>query len=144
MPYRRVAVGVGIVAVTAGGVGVAASFAAVSKLGASTLLLVFGVYILGWSGLAMVFHRVTKPADDAYSLGFQIGYDRGYLEGRASARPVVVPMAGASTCLECDNRKRLEDLAGGPDVLRTQAGLGEVADDHSLTRWAAKVIHRTP
>jgi hypothetical protein len=144
MPYRRIAVGVGIVAVTAGAAGVAISFATVSKLGAATLLLVFGVYILGWSGLTMVFHKVTKPADDAYHLGHQIGYDRGYMEGRASARPVVVPMAGASTCLECDNRKRLEDLAGGPDVLRTQAGLGEVADDHPVARRAAKVIHRTP
>jgi len=75
MPYRRVAVGVGIVSMTAGAAGVAASFATVSKLGASTLLLIFGVYILGWSGLTMVFHKVTKPADDAYHLGHQIGYE---------------------------------------------------------------------
>ena len=120
MLYRRIAMGVGAVAVAAGAGGVAVSLSAVSQLSVATMLLAFGVYVLGWSGLAQVFHGVTKPADDAYSLGFQIGYDRGYMEGHATARPVVVPMASASICLQCDDRNRKEDLAGGADVVHPQ------------------------
>ena len=36
--------------------------------------------------------RMNRPADEAYELGFQMGYDRGFIEGRKTVRPVVVPM----------------------------------------------------
>ena len=117
MPYRRAVLGVGIVALTAGGAGILASVEAVSKLGTATVLLIVGVMILGWSGLAQVFHGVTKPADDAYKVGYEMGFSKGFIEGHKSARPVVVPMASASTCLQCDDRNRREDLAGGADAV---------------------------
>jgi hypothetical protein len=108
MQYRRIAAGVGAGALLAGTAGILAQVDGVHKLGIATMLFVVGVMILGWSGLAQAFHGVTRPADDAYHLGFQIGFDRGYVEGRQTARPVVVPMVRASTCLhseECDRQQ---------------------------------------
>lgn len=35
--------------------------------------------------------RFLQPAADAYSLGCQVGYDRGYIEGRHVGRPNLVP-----------------------------------------------------
>lgn len=117
MQYGHIALGSGVVALTAGATMLVVGFDGIEHIyGVGIVLTLVGTMVLGWARLARVFRSVTRPADDAYELGYQIGYDKGFLEGHRSARPVVVPMASASTCLQCDDRNRKEGLAGGTDV----------------------------
>ena len=53
--------------------------------------------VLGAVGVcgSLVVRRVdavNRPADVAYELGFQMGYDRGWIEGRRVGGPAVVPI----------------------------------------------------
>lgn len=110
MLHERITLGFGIGFIAVGG----AMMAEVAKAGAmystGLVLIVLGVLVVVWFMLTRQFRAVTQPAKDAYELGFQIGFDRGYLEGRATSRPVVVPMVGASTCLDCDDARRREAI----------------------------------
>lgn len=117
MQYGHIALGSGVVALAAGATMLVVGFDGIERVqGAGVVLTLIGTMVIGWGNLARVFRTVTRPADDAYELGYQIGYDKGFLEGHRSARPVVVPMANASTCLQCDDMNRRGDLAGGTDV----------------------------
>jgi hypothetical protein len=43
-------------------------------------------------GVAFSHALMLRPASDAYEQGHQAGYDKGYMEGRRVARPVVVDL----------------------------------------------------
>jgi len=116
MQYGHIALGSGVVALAAGATMVGVTFRSEYTYGIALVLMVIGAMGISGGLMTKVFRGVTQPAEDAYELGYQIGYDKGFLEGHRSARPVVVPMASASTCLQCDDRNRREGLAGGTDV----------------------------
>lgn len=111
MPYSRIALGSGVVALAAGATIVVTTFRAEYIYGIALVLMVIGAMVISGGLLTRVFRGVTRPTEDAYELGYQIGYDKGFLEGHRSARPVVVPMASASTCLTCDDERRRQRLS---------------------------------
>jgi hypothetical protein len=43
-------------------------------------------------GVAFSHALLIRPASDAYEQGHQAGFDKGYMEGRRVARPVVVDL----------------------------------------------------
>lgn len=58
------------------------------------LLVLVGVVVLVAAMLARCvtarLAKVNRPADAAFQEGYEMGYDRGWLEGHRKARPVVV------------------------------------------------------
>lgn len=69
--------------------------------GHSGATVAVGVALLGAMSTAacLVCESVArhgKPASDAYEAGHQAGYDKGYLDGRRVARPVIVTLPCAT------------------------------------------------
>lgn len=124
MPYIRIALGSGVVALATGATIVVVTFHAESIYGIALVLLVIGAMAVSGGLVTRVFRGITRPAEDAYELGYQIGYDKGFLEGHRSARPVVVPMASGSTCLTCDNEKHRQRLSREALNVRSETAVG--------------------
>lgn len=71
-------------------------------IGMTTLLC--GTVAIAAGRVIRIVSRHQRSADEAFELGQQMGYEKGYCEGRRTARPVVVPMRG---------RQGLAGAAGG-------------------------------
>lgn len=80
-------------------------------LGLGIILLV-GAMVLGASAWVVVeVRRVNRPADDAFTEGYEAGFDRGWRDRDADARPnlVLLPSAVVSTesADSCDQEVQL-------------------------------------
>jgi len=112
MPWMRIAVGVGGSGLVAGLAGMVAWIddgshyfeLAVALASAGFLTLVGCV-------LTQVFGSSHGSQDDAFRRGQSMGYDSGFLEGRRTARPVVVPLRPVAVPLRSVDRDVEPDLA---------------------------------
>lgn len=78
------AAGIGISVATAGDRGIAARFG---------LLLAFaGIAALVGGWIVRAVRRVNRPADVAWTDGYEAGYDKGWLDHNAEARPNLVAL----------------------------------------------------
>jgi hypothetical protein len=59
---------------------------------AGPVIMVLGAVLATACIICSTIRLHLRPASDAYEQGFQAGYDKGYVEGRRTARPVVVPL----------------------------------------------------
>lgn len=65
----------------------------VSRIGLFVALA--GVCVLIGAQLVRAIQRVNRPADAAFTEGYEMGYAAGYREGRRTDRPTVVTMPSA-------------------------------------------------
>lgn len=59
---------------------------------AGAVVAVAGIAIAGWARLAKVITSHNRPADHAYTEGYEAGYDKGWRDGRA--RPTLTVIHG--------------------------------------------------
>jgi hypothetical protein len=126
-------------ALVASGVATAAGATiAATMFGSGIEVYGLSLALIGSLGLASaaLSRQVRESARDAiaaYDLGQQLGYDKGYMEGRRVARPVVVPHPSLRQCEH--------DLEGG-DHVRQETSVRQVAGDGPAARWQATHAHR--
>ncbi len=93
MSWMRASIGVGGVGLLAGVVGMLLWINDGSNyFGVAVALASAGFLTLVACVLARVFGSSHGSQDDAFKRGREMGYDSGYLEGRRTAKPVVIPM----------------------------------------------------
>jgi len=99
------------------GFGVARMSARITAAGARAVLTLVACV------LSRVFGSSHGSQDDAFRRGRSMGYDAGWVEGRATARPVVVPLRRAVG-------RNHEFLEPGIDVDHSQVVLSDLSDSH--------------
>lgn len=62
----------------------------VSAIGLALMLM--GVVVVVGSFVMRALRRVNRPAEIAFDEGYQMGYDKGYIEGRRIGSPTLVTM----------------------------------------------------
>ncbi len=93
MPWMRVSIGVGLGAMAAGVAGMLVWIEDGSHyFDLAVAVAMAGFLTLGACVLTSVFGSSHGSQDDAFRRGRSMGYDEGFLEGRRTARPVVVPL----------------------------------------------------
>lgn len=93
MPWMRVSIGVGAVAVVAGVCGMILWIHDGSHFfDLAVAVAMAGFLTLISCVLTRVFGSSHGTQDDAFRRGRSMGYDAGFLEGHRTARPVVVPL----------------------------------------------------
>jgi len=93
MSWMRASIGVGGVGLLAGVAGMLLWINDGSNyFGVAVALASAGFLTLVACVLARVFGSSHGSQDDAFKRGREMGYDSGYLEGRRTSKPVVVPM----------------------------------------------------
>lgn len=60
------------------------------------LLIVASMVMFAAGVLLAEIRSVNRPADDAFTEGYEAGYDRGWRDGNAEARPPVVRLVGGA------------------------------------------------
>jgi hypothetical protein len=59
---------------------------------AGPVIMVLGAVLATACVICSTIRLHLRPASDAYEQGFQAGFDKGWVEGRRSARPVVIDL----------------------------------------------------
>ena len=119
MPWMRVTIGVGGVAVVTGIAGMAVLIDdGANYFGAAGALASAGFLTLVACWLTRVFGSSHTSQDEAFKRGRSIGYDAGFLEGRRTARPVVVPIR--SIALVPEPESPVGDLEEADEVAAPQ------------------------
>ena len=135
MPWMRVTIGVGGVAVVTGIAGMAVLIDdGANYFGAAGALASAGFLTLVACWLTKVFGSSHTSQDEAFKRGRSIGYDAGFLEGRRTARPVVVPIRSIALVPEPESPvSDLEeaDQVAAPQVARAPWGREQM----SLMQW---------
>jgi len=135
MPWMRVTIGVGGVAVVTGIAGMAVLIDdGANYFGAAGALASAGFLTLVACWLTKVFGSSHTSQDEAFKRGRSIGYDAGFLEGRRTARPVVVPIR--SIALVPEPESPVSDLEEADQVAAPQvAGAPWGREQMSLMQW---------
>jgi len=61
-------------------------------MAAGSVVMLLGAMLATACIICQAIRVCMRPASDAYEQGWQAGFDKGYWEGRRTARPVVVPL----------------------------------------------------
>ena len=135
MPWMRVTIGVGGVAVVTGIAGMAVLIDdGANYFGAAGALASAGFLTLVACWLTKVFGSSHTSQDEAFKRGRSIGYDAGFLEGRRTARPVVVPIR--SIALVPAPESPVSDLEEADEVAPPQVARAPWGREQmSLMQW---------